>query len=129
MTSFITGDVSPPQSLGLALQVTKSRNQIQRAVGSYSVLYMADQANIQDADIEIQSLNLWQSNVQETYQKLVIVCSGVLTLQGIKPDGSAIELQINRMLVLDSELRTFTLSNLNTVMVRASMHYVTTRQA
>lgn len=127
MTSYITGAVSPPQSLGIEVQVTVGRNQIQRQVGNYAALYKADKSNIQSADIEVESLNVWSSNPQETYQELVVSCSGVLTLKGIKADNTPIELQINRLLVLDSELKTFTLSNINEVLVRASIHYVTTR--
>lgn len=127
MTSFITGSASPPQSMGLELQVTTGRNQIQRQVGNYAALYTADGANIQNADIELQELNIWSSNAQETYQRLVVACSGVLTLQGVKADNTLIEMQINRLLVLDSELKSFTLTNVNTTTVRASLHYVTTR--
>lgn len=127
MTSFVTGALTPPQSLGIAIQVTKSRNQIQRQVGSYSALYLSDGCNIQDADVEIDSLGVWASNPQETYKELVIACSSVLTFQGVKADNTTIELQINRLLVLDMEIKTFTLSNVNEVNVRASLHYVTTR--
>lgn len=119
----------PPQSLGISVQVTQGVNQIQRQVGNYSALYFADGANMQSASIEIAELGVWKSNVQETYQRLVISCSGVLTLKGVKANGQSIEFQINRLLIWDSELRTFTLSNVNTELVRATMNFVTTRQS
>lgn len=127
MTSYISGSLSPGQSLGLELQVTAGRNQIQRQVGNYSALYQATGANIQDVYVEIKSLGIWSSNIQETYQRLVVSCSGVLVLNAVRADNTQIELEINRMLVLDSELKAFSLTNVNTEDVRANLHFVTTR--
>lgn len=129
MTTFVSGSASPAQSMGLELQVTVGRNQIQRQVGNYAALYIADGANVQDAYIEVKSMNVWSSNAQETYQHLVIACTGVLTLNGIKADHTPIELQINRLLVLDSELRSFTLTNVGADAVRANLNYVTNPQS
>lgn len=127
MTSYITGNVSPPQSLGVELKVTVGRNQIQRTVGNYSALYFADQSNIQDAYIELDALQIWSSNPQETYQQLVISCSGPLEFTGVRPNGSSVNLTVNHMLILDTEFRTFKLSNVNTERVRAQLNYVSTR--
>lgn len=124
----VTQGGTPPQSLQLQLQVTRGINQIQRVVGNYSALYLADGANMQSANIELTPGNTWTSNPQETYQKLVVSTSGILTFQGVKANGDAIELQVNRMLVIDSEIRSFTLTNSNIDLVRASLNYVSTQQ-
>lgn len=123
----ITGSASPPQSLALDLKATVCRNQIQRTVGNYSALYFADQSNIQDAYIELAGLQVWSSNPQETYQQLVISCSGPLQFTGVRPDNTTVSLTANRMLVLDTEFRTFQLSNVNTELVRAQLNFVSTR--
>jgi hypothetical protein len=125
--NFVTGGAAPPQSLNLALQVGVCRNQVQRTVGNYSALYFADQSNIQDAYIELDALQVWSSNPQETYQQLVISCSGPLEFTGVRPNGSSVNLTVNRMLILDTEFRTFQLSNINTERVRAQLNFVSTR--
>lgn len=125
--NYVTGSASPPQSLGLELKAVVCRNQIQRTVGNYSALYFADQANIQDAYIELEELQVWTSNPQETYQQLVVSCSGSLEFVGVRPNGSTVKLTANRLLVLDTEFRTFTLSNINTEKVRAQLNFVSTR--
>jgi hypothetical protein len=125
--TYITGSASPPQSLGLELKATVCRNQIQRTVGNYSALYFADQSNIQDVYIELDELQVWSSNPQETYQQLVVSCSGPLEFTGVRPNGSSVTLTANKMLVLDTEFRTFKLSNINTERVRAQLNFVSTR--
>ena len=125
--TIIAGSTSPQQSLGLELKTTVCRNQIQRTVGNYSALYFADQSNIQDAYIELDALQVWSSNPQETYQQLVISCSGPLEFVGIRPNGSSVRLTANKLLVLDTEFRTFQLSNINTERVRAQLNFVSTR--
>jgi len=128
MVAIVSQGLTPPQSLGLQLQVNVGRNQVQRQVGNYSALYFADGANIQDSYIELQELKIWQSNPQETFQRIVISCSGNLIFEGIQPDNTTVKLPVNRMMVLDTEFRTFKLTNINTETVRANLHYVTTAQ-
>lgn len=125
--TYVTGNASPPQSLGLELKVGVCRNQVQRTVGNYSALYFADQSNIQDAYIELDALQVWSSNPQETYQQLVISCSGPLEFVGVRPNGSSVNLTVNHLLILDTEFRTFKLSNVNTERVRAQLNFVSTR--
>jgi hypothetical protein len=127
MTSFITGGESPPQSFGVQVKVTLGRNQLQRQVGNYSALYFADGLNMQDSTFELDPLKIWSSNPQETFQRLVIACSGILQFDGVRPDNSTVRLQINRLLVLDTEFRTFTLTNVGESKVRGSLNFVSTR--
>lgn len=127
MSQLITGSVPTPQSMSVQIQVVAGRSQVQRKVGDYSAIYFADQSSIQDQYFELDSMKVWQSNPQETYQKLIISCSGVLTLNAIKADGSELSMQINRLCVIDSELRTLTLSNVGEDTVRAQMNSVTAR--
>jgi hypothetical protein len=129
MTSYISGNSSPPQSLGLQLQVSVCRSQIPRKVGDYSALFFADGANVQDAYLELTEFDVWNSNPQETYQRLVVSCSGPLLFQGVKADNSAIEIPVDRMLVLDCELKTFKLTNQGTGRVRGNIHFVSNKQA
>jgi hypothetical protein len=125
--TYITPGGSPPQSFGLQLKVTVGRNQLQRQVGNYSALYFADNMNVQDAMFELDPLKIWETNPQETFQRLVVSCSGVLQFHGVRPDGSVVDLQVNRLLVLDTEFRTWTLTNIGSETVRGSLHFVSTR--
>ncbi len=125
--TIITGSAAPPQSFGVQVKVTLGRNQLQRQVGNYSALYFADGLNMQDATFELESLKIWNSNPQETYQRLVVSCSGTLQFKGIRPDNTEVDLQVNRLLVLDTEFRSFQLTNVGTDPVRGSLNFVSTR--
>lgn len=125
--SLVSNSLSPPQSLGLYLEVRVGRNQVQRKVGDYSALYFATNSNIQDAYVELDSLDVWSSNLQETIQHLVLYCSGVLNFNAVMADDSVINMPVNSMLVIDSAMKSFTLTNVSGALVRANLNFVTSR--
>ncbi len=128
VTTVITDKPTNPQTLQVLTQCMMGRNQVQRAVGNYSALYYADGATVQDVYTEIAPNTLWTSNPQETFKTLVVSCSGVLVLDGVTVDLLPLRLTINKLLVLDTELRSFKLTNVGLDDVRAQLNFVSTQQ-
>lgn len=117
----------PPQSLGLQVQVLSGRNQIQRQVGNYSALYDTTNESMQSADIELDAAATWSSNPQERLSRLVFTTSKPVQVSLVKEDDTVLELTVNRMLIVDDRLKTVSITNGNTDVIRASMNFVTYR--
>lgn len=120
----ITSAPAPQISLGLNLGVTVGRNQVQRNVGRYNALYLAPDSNIVDSYLELAATKNYVSNVSENTQTLIVSTSGPLNFTGVQMDDTTISFTINRLLVVDSELKSWTLSNTGTDVVRLNINAI-----
>lgn len=122
---YVRGSNSPPQSLGLKLTVMAGRNQIQKQLGNFGALYTVTGSNMQEMYFELtDNFPSWSSNPQEVVKQLVISTSGPVKFRGVLPDGTVVSFPVNKMLVLDNEFTSFSITNEGTEPVRGVLNYV-----
>jgi len=118
---------SPPQSLGVSVQVTKGRNQLQQRVGTFQALYEATNARISSDYLELAPGQSYISNSNENIAELVISATGgPLSLAITKTVNTAPQISdftVNRLFVIDDTLTSFVLSNNGTNTVRIDLNY------
>lgn len=123
---YIRGPESPPQSLGLRLTAMVGRNQVQKQLGNFGALYTVTASNVQEMYFELKTeFPSWSSNPSEVVTQLVLSTSGPIKLRATQMDDTEIVLTINKMLVLDTPLKSFTVVNESDVTVRGTLNYVT----
>lgn len=118
---------SPPSlSMSLKLGVSVGRNQIQRNVGNYSALYVADAKQVSQDILDLPAGQTWSSNPQSRISGLVLSVSGdPVTVTSTKLDDTTVVLVVKRLLVIDEDLKGFSITNSGTTAVRASANYIT----
>lgn len=121
---IITSNPKPAMTLGLDLQVTRGRAQVQRSVGNYRQLYQASNCRIVDEWIELEPEGTWDSGDSETIRQLAIITSGGVECV-LNPGVSEFRVQVSKMLVLDAPQASFTLKNAGLATVRVAIHMVT----
>ncbi len=113
-----------PISLGLQLRVTNGRNQIQRNSGDYAALYLVPGSRIAENYIELAPNEVYSSNPGESSSNLVLSTNTPLVLVADLASGGQVTLQVNKMLVLDTALSGFTITNPGTNRARVQMNAV-----
>lgn len=120
---MITSNIPIPMSLGIQLQATKGRNQVQAALGSYSALYLTSDSNITSGYLEIPAGKSWESNPKEVVNTILVTSRGPLKFEATNSTGSIVS-TINKMLLWDSKLTSFKLTNEGTESVRLDYHMI-----
>lgn len=111
MANNITQPLSPDVSLNLKLQTSVGRNQVQRNSGLYTANYLVPGTRVGSEALELAATKVYQSNPAENFTNIVVSCSGPLTFAAIDMNDVAITLNIRSLLVLDSPLKAFTITN------------------
>lgn len=114
----------PSISMGIKLQVMSGFNQVQRNRGNYSALYLAPGGRVAEDYIELAPDQSYYSNPSESTSNLVVATSSPLTFTATSDSGNTINLSIDRMLVLDTKLSNFVISNPGSVLARISFNAI-----
>ncbi len=114
----------PALSMGLRLQVMTGYNQVQRNRGNYSALYLTPGSRLAEEYIELPPNTSYYSNPGESTSTLVVATSIPLVFTATSVAGNLLNLDINRMLVLDTPLANFVITNPGTVPARISVNAV-----
>jgi hypothetical protein len=120
----ITAPITPAISMGLKLNVTNGRNQIQRNVGNYAALYLVPGSRIVENYLELAVGETFNSNAGESTNNLVLSTSGQLTFSGTLVSGAMLEFNINKVLVLDDSLSEYSFTNNTNAVVRVNLNAV-----
>lgn len=122
---YVRGSTSPPQSMGLKLTVMAGRNQIQKQLGNFGALYTVTGSNMQEMYFELQeAFSSWSTNPQDNITQLVISTSGPVVFKGVLMDDTEITLTVRKLMVLDNEFKSFSITKTGTEAVRGVMNYV-----
>src|SRR6202022_1096261 len=98
-TNNITVPPSPDISMGLKLQVTVGRNQVQRNTGTYAALYLAPNSNLNSAYVELAPAQVY--TVSASVKNLVVSTSSQLTFSGVLANAATANFKINSLFELD----------------------------
>lgn len=120
----LTAPPGPAISLGLRLEVTTGRNQIQRSVGKYAALYLVPDSRISDAYLELAPGEVYTSNPGESTSNLVVSTSSILNFSGGLTIGGNLNFVVNRLMAIDDSLANYSLTNVGSSVARISINAV-----
>lgn len=123
-TNNITAPPSPDISLGLRMQVTSGRNQIQQAEGNYAALYLVPNSRIVKRYLELRPGEIYNSNPGESTNNLILSTTEKLSFLGDLEAGGVVNFQVNKALAFDDPITSFSFSNAGVNVARVQMNSV-----
>lgn len=119
----------PNASMRVKLEVSQGINQLQQSMGLGVGLYSANSSAIKKELVELITNGIFKSNPNDRIETLVILTNLPLVLNGSDQDGNFVVINIKKMLVYDSSLKNFTLTNNGDAKARVQIFTVTTQNA
>lgn len=114
----------PNASLRVQVAVSQGIKQLQRSLGMGVGLYQSTDAAIKQETTEIGPGSIFRSNANDNIETLVVVTNLPLVLNGKDLSDNFVALEVNRLLVIDSPLKSFTLTNAGDAKARVQMYMI-----
>lgn len=114
----------PNASMRVKVEVSQGINQLQQSLGMGVGLYTASEAGIKREFVDLINNGIFRSNPNDKIETLVITTNVPLVLNGIDDTGNFVLINIKKVLVYDSPLKSFTLTNNNGAKARVQIFTV-----